>query len=104
MALYISADHVDQKATCTVSYPALFFFLLPLPFLPSCSHLRKHYCVEEFNFCFTGISGSCVIPSLARSICPGYLFPLFRFFRYFKRCFGLFITQVTSQRNENSGN
>ena len=37
------------------------------------------------NFCFTGVSGSCVIPSLARSashvipvgICPSYFFPLF---------------------------
>ena len=24
MALYISADHVDQKATCIVSYPAYY--------------------------------------------------------------------------------
>ena len=50
----------------------------------------KHYNFEG-SFCFTGISGSCVIPSLASSalhlipggICRGYLFPLFRFFRHF---------------------
>ena len=24
MALFISADHVDQKATCIVSYPAYY--------------------------------------------------------------------------------
>ena len=65
VALFISADHVDQKATCIVSYPAQL-----LPFLPSCSHLGKHYCLGEFNFCFTGISGSCVIPSLAHSASP----------------------------------
>ena len=43
----------------------------------------KHYFVG--SFCFTGVSGSCAIPSLARSashvilggICPSYLFPLF---------------------------
>ena len=43
----------------------------------------KHYFVG--SFCLTGVSGSCAIPSLARSalhvipggICPGYLFPLF---------------------------
>ena len=43
----------------------------------------KHYFVG--SFCFTGVSGSCAIRSLARSalhvipggICPGYLFPLF---------------------------
>ena len=43
----------------------------------------KHYFVG--SFCFTGVSGSCAIPSLSRSashvirgdICPGYLFPLF---------------------------
>ena len=41
----------------------------------------KHYFVE--SCCFTGVSGSGVIPSLTRSashlipggICPGYLFP-----------------------------
>ena len=49
----------------------------------------KHYFAG--SFCFTGFNRSCVIPSLARSashlipagICPGYLFPLFRFFRHF---------------------
>ena len=43
----------------------------------------KHYFVG--SFCFTGVSGSCVISSLVRlasdvipdGICPGYLFPLF---------------------------
>ena len=43
----------------------------------------KHYFVG--SFCFTGVSCSCTIPSIARStshvipggICPGYLFPLF---------------------------
>ena len=68
----------------------LYCFLSSLlPFLPSCSHLGKHYFLS--SFCVAGVSGSCVIPSLARSalhlipggICPGYLFPLFRFFRHF---------------------
>ena len=40
------------------------------PFLPSCSHLGKHYCLGEFNFCFTGISGGCVILSLVHSASP----------------------------------
>ena len=48
-----------------------------------------HYFVG--SFCFTGVSGSCMISSLACSasdvipggICPGYLFPLFLFFRHF---------------------
>ena len=43
----------------------------------------KHYFVG--SFCFTGVSGSCAIPSLSRSashvipsgICPGCLFPFF---------------------------
>ena len=44
----------------------------------------KHYFVG--SFCFTGVSGSCAIPSvrvrlrmlfLVVYICPGYLFPLF---------------------------
>ena len=42
----------------------------------------KHYFVESYGF--TGVSGSCVIPSLMRSalhlipggICPGYFSPL----------------------------
>ena len=70
----------------------------------------KHYLVG--SFCYTGVSGSCVILSLVRSashlipdgICPGYLFPLFRFFRHCQRCFGLLIIRITSQKNENSGN
>ena len=49
----------------------------------------EHYFVV--SFCFTGVSGSCVIPTPARSasnlipggICPGYLFPFFSFFRHF---------------------
>ena len=64
------------------------------------------------RLCFTGVSGSCMIPSLARSasqlipgdICPGYLFPFFFSLGIFKGCFGLFIIQITSQRNENSRN
>ena len=39
----------------------------------------KHYFVGRV--CFTGVSGRCMIPSLAHSasnlICPGYLFPFF---------------------------
>ena len=95
---------IHQCWSCRPESNLYCFLSSLLPFLPSCSHLRKHYCLGEFNFFFTGISGSCVIPSLAHSICPGYLFPLFRFFRHFKHCFGLFIIQITSQRNENSRN
>ena len=46
--------------------------LLHVPFLPSCSHLGKHYCLGEFNFCFTGISGSYVIPPLRFRLCLLY--------------------------------
>ena len=57
----------------------------------------NHY--FEGGFCLTGVSGSCMIPSLVRSashlipggICRGYLFPLFRFFRHFSSSFGLII-------------
>ena len=74
VALFISADHIDQKAI-------LYCFLSSL--LPSCSHLGEHYCLG--SFCLTEVSGSCLIPSLARlalppipgSICPGYFFLLF---------------------------
>ena len=68
VALFISADHADQKVTCIVSYL--------LRFLPSCSHLGKHYCLGEFTFFFTGISGSCVIPFLAHSVSPHIFVPV----------------------------
>ena len=64
------------------SYPAYYNSY------PAARISGKHYFL--LSFCFAGVSGSCVIPLLARSvspliagdICPGYLFPLFRFFRH----------------------
>ena len=95
---------IHQCWSCRPESNLYCFLSSLLPFLPSCSHLGKHYCLGEFNFCFTGISGSCVIPSLGHSaspliFVPAIFFPFFRFFRHFKRCFGLFIIQITSQRN-----
>ena len=70
-------------------------FLKPKIRLPSSGNDNKVNKSEEFvgkhyfvgSFCFTGVSGSCMISSLACSasdvipggICPGYLFPLFLF-------------------------
>ena len=61
MTLFISADHihVDQKAICIVSYSVYY---------PAACILDSIYCLG--SFCLTGVSGSCVIPSLARSASP----------------------------------
>ena len=65
MALFISADHVDQKATCIVSYPVYYHSYPAARISASITALAG-----EFNFGFIGISGSCVIPSLAHSASP----------------------------------
>ena len=37
VALFVSTDHMDQKAICVVSYPVYFFHSYPA----SCSHLES---------------------------------------------------------------
>ena len=74
-------------------------FLKPKIRLPSSGNDNKVNKSEEFvgkhyfvgSFCFTGVSGSCAIPSLARSVfacyswwyLPRLPFSPFRFFRHF---------------------
>ena len=70
---------IHQCWSCRPESNLYCFLSSLLPFLPSCSHLGKHYFLGEFNFCFTEISGSCVIPSLAHSASPPISFPELRF-------------------------
>ena len=77
MTLFSNADHtpcIDQKAICIVSYPVYYH-----------SYPEILGNITALGVCFSGVSGSCVIPSLVISasplipggICPDYLFPLF---------------------------
>ena len=68
MALFISADQVDQKAICIVSYPVYYHSYPVARISASITALG--------SFCFTGISGSCVIPSLAHSASPLIFVPV----------------------------
>ena len=71
MALFISADHVDQKATCIVSYVVYYHSYPAARISASITALG--------SFCFTGIGGSCVIPSLAHSASPLIFAPVIFF-------------------------
>ena len=73
MALFISADHVDQKAICIVSYP-VYYHSYPAARISASI-------IALGSFCFTEISGSRVIPSLAHSATPR-IFVLVTFFPF----------------------
>ena len=73
VALFISADHVDQKAICIVSYPVYYHSYPAGRLSASITALG--------SFCFTGISGSLVIPSHAHSALP-LIFVLVTFFPF----------------------
>ena len=68
MALFITADHVDQKAICIVSYP-VYYHSYPAARISASI-------IALGSFCFTGISGSCLIPSLVHLASPLLFVPV----------------------------